>query len=116
LKISKENKIERVSFGGFGKNKVVATKSINPHSFKLKSGPNPFNPLCKISFHLNSDVNVKAQIYDIKGHLVYSLLDKNLKSGFHNYSWQPINCSSGTYFIRLSDGVNSQTNKILYLK
>ena len=42
------------------------------------------------------------------------LVDKYLKSGFYNYTWEPINISSGTYFIQLSGGKNLQTNKILF--
>lgn len=116
IRLSEGTTIEQVSLGGWGKNLVKAKETLSPVLFELKSGPNPFNPSCNISFNLQSDINIKAHIYNINGQLVHVLIDEYLRSGNHHYTWRPINISSGTYFIRLSDGHNLQTNKILFLK
>lgn len=116
LKMPLKNEIKQLSLGGWGKNLVKAKQILSPILYKLKSGPNPFNPICNISFSLKSDKNIKAHIYNINGQLTHVLIDEHLKSGSYNYSWKPMNVSSGTYIIRLSDGENILTNKILFLK
>jgi len=114
--LSEKNEINNITLGGWGKNLVKAKQSPSPSLFELNIGPNPFNPVCNVSFRVKSDGEITARIYNTKGQLVYTIIDKYLKSGFYNYTWEPINISSGTYFIQLSDGKNLQTNKILFLK
>ena len=44
--------------------------------------PNPFNPTTSIQFSLDKDQLVSLNIYNVKGQLVESLINKQLKLGF----------------------------------
>jgi hypothetical protein len=79
-----------------------------PESFSLAQNyPNPFNPATTITFGLPVAGRVQAQIYDILGRNVLTLLDEVRPAGYHSVTWDGTNAAgqqlgSGTYFLRLS--------------
>jgi len=53
--------------------------------------PNPFNPSTKISYRLKERGFVKLYLYDIKGELVSTLVNKNQESGFYQVEFNTTN-------------------------
>lgn len=77
----------------------------------LAARPNPFNPRTELSFTLQSAGRAQIGIYNVRGELVYRVVDEDFAAGAHTVSWQGgnshgQNCPSGVYFVRLqADGV-----------
>jgi len=81
--------------------------------------PNPFNPSTMISFDvpLVETLDLTSlQVYNIKGQLVETLVNEQLKPGKHQVQWNPVNLSSGTYVVKLKSGERTFTQKITYIK
>jgi len=78
--------------------------------------PNPFNPSATVQFDIKDWSRVTLDVYDIKGALVESLLDRKLTPGSHRYTWQPSSISAGVYFLRLTTLDEIFTQKVTYVK
>lgn len=100
---------------------------VPPPSFATRLGanrPNPFNPGTKFSFTLERDAHVSLAVFDLRGHLVRSLVDQRLPAGDYDgvFAWdgrdeQGRAATSGTYFYRLTtDGSFSESRKMTLLK
>ncbi len=90
-------------------------------SIAVKNYPNPFNPQTTISFSIPSSSKLELSVFNIKGQRVTILLNEIIESGNHSVSWNGKDddgneLSSGIYFYRLSNGVNTVTGKMLMLK
>jgi flagellar hook assembly protein FlgD len=59
---------------------------------------------------------VALNVYDVKGALVETLLQENMKPGKHHYNWEPQVLSSGVYFMKLTTANKSFTQKVTYIK
>lgn len=94
-----------------------------PSAFKLlQNYPNPFNPSTTIAFDVR-DVNREytLNIYNVKGQTVKTLFSGNLTSGHHTMVWDGKDdngrsVATGVYYYRLSDGKNTESNKMLLMK
>jgi predicted outer membrane repeat protein len=83
--------------------------------------PNPFNPAVTVSFDLESPARVRLLIYDVRGRVVRTLLDRELAAGAHYEKWDARDdtgaaVSSGVYFAVLQAGSRSDRRKITLLK
>ncbi|HPX67599.1 MAG TPA: T9SS type A sorting domain-containing protein [Candidatus Syntrophosphaera sp.] len=83
--------------------------------------PNPFNPRTSISFELRQPGQARLEIFDLRGRLVNTLLDKELGTGTYIEDWDGTDANgapvaSGVYFYRLSAGGTSVSRKMLLLK
>jgi len=83
--------------------------------------PNPFNPNTNISFELPQPGPALLEIFDLRGRLVSTLLDKEIGAGKHSLNWDGTdsNCAqlaSGVYIYRLSTGRTSASRKMILLK
>ncbi len=101
--------------------------SVVPNEFSLyQNYPNPFNPSTRIEFALPIRSNVKLQIFNIVGELVYEFASKELNAGNHALVWNGLNskgnfAGSGIYFYRLSangedNSVFQQVRKMILMK
>ena len=109
--------IQLISEGGF----EIEESKPESVEFAMDNHPNPFNPETNINFTIGSDVNVKLNIYNIRGQLVKTLVNENFKAGNHSILWNGTDfnnnqVSSGIYFYRLEAGSNSVTQKMLLMK
>jgi len=111
---------------------VVAELSSNPGpQLPLAGGvylhpnvPNPFNPSTTIAFRLDDrqePVPVLLAVYDLRGRLVKTLMDKELAGGAYSLVWDGSDevgrkMSSGVYFLRLRAGAGSMVRKMILLK
>jgi hypothetical protein len=87
----------------------------------ISVSPNPFNPSTRIAYHLGNDANVNINIFNIKGKLIRTLINKYHTAGEYLIEWDGIDeegktCSSGIYFSILRSGNNSDTAKLILLK
>ena len=88
-----------------------------PKSYSLSPVyPNPFNPSATVQFDIREWSRVQLDVYDIKGALVETLLDRKLTPGSHRYRWQPSSISAGVYFLRLTTPDEIFTQKVTYVK
>ena len=78
--------------------------------------PNPFQSSTSIKYSLPKSSNVKIQIYNIKGQLVETLIDRPLPAGIHTVDWDGKDMSSGIYFCKLYADNGSITKKMLLVR
>ena len=92
----------------------------------LANYPNPFNPETWIPYQLNSDAEVRIQIYGVDGNLVRRLDIGYQSAGYyhsqsHSGYWNGKNnigeqVVSGVYFYQLLAGDYTDTRKMVILK
>ena len=114
--LDSDESVSNIKLVGWGNSVIEAKKYIPPVSFNLRVSPNPFNPKCSISFCVQSDADIKVDIYNSKGQFLETLASKYFHKGDHLISWQPKMYPSGMYFVQISDSRNSQNQKVIYLK
>jgi hypothetical protein len=83
--------------------------------------PNPFNPSTQIGFDLAAREWVRIGVYDSRGALLRTLLQRHLPAGRHEVSWDGRDTSgrsvaSGVYFFRLTTMELEQTMKAVLMK
>ena len=98
------------------------TRNIIPDEYLLHQNyPNPFNPITNIQYDLPGAIDVKIDIYDIRGRRVKSLLNQSQEPGFKSIQWNASNdlgekVSSGMYFYRIETTDFKKTKKMILLK
>ena len=75
--------------------------------------PNPVRGLATISFELENSANVSYQVYDITGRMVMTQNLGRLTEGSHQVSVNTENLSTGSYILRLSQGVSNGAVKFM---
>ena len=83
--------------------------------------PNPFNPTTRIRFALPAAAHVTLFVYDVRGRLVATLVDRLMPAGTADVLWNGRDdrgaaASSGVYFYRLAAGARTLTKKMVLLK
>jgi hypothetical protein len=100
----------------------AAPTGMIPAAFELKQNyPNPFNPLTTIEFNLGSSADVSLEVYDIKGSLVRTLINRHMEKGDHKVVWDGKNnsgvkASSGVYMYRIDTEAKTDIKKMIVLK
>ena len=88
-----------------------------PEEFGLNAAyPNPFNPTTTLGLALNVDGHVSMSVFNIRGQVVEVLVDRNMKAGYHNVTWNADGISSGMYFVQVETGANTAMQKLMLLK
>lgn len=93
-----------------------------PTRFELSQNyPNPFNPATQIRFTLQSNADVKLDIFDVTGRLVGTLINDSMNAGSHSVTWDATNQSgapvgSGVYIYRLTVGEEVQSRSMTLIK
>ena len=76
--------------------------------------PNPANEIINVSFFLYEMASVSTEIFDINGRLIKQNKTENLHPGRHELRFNAQgNMEAGVYFIRLNDGKNSYSKKVV---
>ncbi|HNX00909.1 MAG TPA: FlgD immunoglobulin-like domain containing protein, partial [Candidatus Cloacimonadota bacterium] len=83
--------------------------------------PNPFNPVTTIAFNVPKASTVTAEIYNLKGQKVKTLVHGFLSTGSHQYSWNGTNdngktVGSGVYFCTIKGDSFHSVHKMVMLK
>ena len=98
-------------------NNIDVSSVLMPKEFYLQSAyPNPFNPITNLKFGLPFDSKVSIQIYNIQGQVVSTLLNDNIKAGYHSVMWNADEFSSGIYFVQMIAGDYIHNQKIMLVK
>ena len=89
--------------------------------FLKQNFPNPFNLNTGISFELPRQCNVKLKIYNVKGQLVKSVVEKRMETGAHTVFWDGTDykgnpVASGIYFYKLTAPDFVSVRKMILLK
>jgi len=93
-----------------------------PKAFALaQNSPNPFNPATTISYSVSAPSTVHLTVYDLRGRLVTTLVDRMQQEGTYSVQWDGKDSrgqtlSSGVYFYRMEAGTFSSTRKMILLK
>jgi hypothetical protein len=88
---------------------------------RILAYPNPFNPATTIRFKLNTPAPATLQIFNLRGALVRTLLDRDLDAGTHEQFWNGRDnfgrqVASGTYFYRLRLGAEVWRGRLEMVK
>ena len=87
-----------------------------PSGFSLSQNyPNPFNTTTNIKFYVGETSHIKILVYDIMGDEIQTLVNKTLKPGTYESSFDGSSLTNGVYFYKMSAGDYSET-KIMMLK
>ena len=90
---------------------------IVPSKFSLMQNyPNPFNNRTVLNYTLQNDCDVKLILYNVLGHRVKTLVDKNQHAGTYHVRFDATGLATGVYYYRLSAGDHEQTKKMLLLR
>ena len=101
---------------------AMSTDPEIPDKFSIShTYPNPFNPQTNIQIDLQNPQRVQVYIYDIKGQMVKTLVNRQLVAGQHVFTWngrnyQGLPVSTGTYFVRIKGKSQERWQKVTLLK
>ncbi len=102
---------------------VVSTAADDaPRVLALASiAPNPFNPRTEIRFEVPRTSDVRLRIHDLRGRVVRTLIDGAFDAGVHTVSWEGRSddgaiVAAGVYFVRIEDGREVRTGKVVLAK
>jgi hypothetical protein len=89
-----------------------------PLEFTLYNNyPNPFNPSTTLAFDLPESSVVTLTVYDMLGRRVASLKNgESMTAGSHQVTWDASMMGSGMYIVRISNGTNTRTQKVMLVK
>ena len=96
------------------KTKITRTELMRPY-------PNPFNPVTNVEFTLVKGVDISLQVFDLRGYRVKTLLAGFVQQGRHVVQWYGDSESgaplaSGVYFVKMTAGTDSFSQRMLLLK
>lgn len=91
------------------------------YALELDNYPNPFNPTTTISFSIPESGKAELTIYNTKGQLVNTLVNKEVTTGIHSVVWNGKDendkaVSSGIYFYKLTTKNSVVAKRMIMLK
>ncbi|MFH0764941.1 MAG: T9SS type A sorting domain-containing protein [Calditrichota bacterium] len=88
-----------------------------PNDFSLDPVfPNPFNHRAIIGFELEGERYLTLGLYDPQGRLVLPVTEGTFTAGRHYYTLNASDLSSGIYILKLDDGKQSLSQKVVLLR
>ena len=78
--------------------------SIGSHGVPIRSAQSPIHqqPGRLYRIHVETWHATSLHIYDITGHLVATLVNGKIETGFHEIQWDASFVASGVYFVELT--------------
>lgn len=101
--------LELASGGGTLPLDEVRVDAPAPQALALRAGPNPGNPLVTVRYTVPRAGHALLQVFDLRGHLVRTLLDGDVATGAGALDWRGDDATgralaSGVYQLRLATG------------
>ena len=88
-----------------------------PKTFFLSPNyPNPFNPKTTICYGVPRSAHVRLTIFNIRGEIVTTLVDRFHTPGTYQIQWVGSSMSSGLYFYRIEADTWQQIRRMILLK
>jgi poly(beta-D-mannuronate) lyase len=88
-----------------------------PLAYRLDQNyPNPFNPETKITFSLKNAGLTTLFVYDLLGHKVEEIVNRNLTAGFHQVEFDGSGLASGVYYYEIRSGNFSSIKKMILMR
>ena len=90
-----------------------------PGSFTATQNyPNPFNPGTRIDFHVSAAGRIRAEVFDVLGRKVATLMDETKNPGDYHIDFNAgrLGLAAGVYFVRMNYGSSTRIVKSIYLK
>ena len=83
--------------------------------------PNPFNPSTIISYSIPENADVMLTIYDMRGRMIKSLVNKHQAAGRYLVEWNATdryggNVGAGVYIYQLRSGNKTFSQKMVLMK
>ena len=97
-------------------------QTLAPIQFVLAQNyPNPFNPSTSINVAIHEGSRVNLTVYDINGKLIRPLMEGFLVPRNYSFAWDGRDMTgklvpSGVYLYRLTDGMRSETKRMIMMK
>ena len=103
--------------GSFSISEVKEITVTPPTSYALSQNyPNPFNPVTNIIFKMKEDNQVTIRVFDILGREVATLVERKMKAGTHNISFNATELPSGIYLYSMDTGSFREVKKMVVIK
>jgi len=83
-----------------------------PSRFSLSVSPSPFNSECQIE--IMGIGHCIVEIYNVLGQSVAKLYD-GISNGRVSVKWNPGSESAGVFFVKATNGISANTQRIYYL-
>jgi sugar lactone lactonase YvrE len=75
--------------------------------------PNPFNPATEVKFNIASAGAVRVEVFDVRGRLVTTLIDRDLAAGEHRVTWNADGNPSGLYLVRVTSAGQMVVGRVM---
>lgn len=87
----------------------------------LNAYPNPFNPITTIPYTLKKAGDVKIEIFNVKGQMIWNYENNHDKAGYFSINWNgkdnnAKSVASGIYYYRMTSGKYTASKKIVLVK
>ena len=90
---------------------------LQPSVFEVSSAyPNPFNPSTTIDINIPEAGLLNVGVFNLKGQLVSTLMNKNVNPGSYSIDWDASNLTSGLYIFSVTYGDKVYNQKITLVK
>lgn len=93
-------------------NTTVNVKENENNLLNIEHYPNPVNDIVVFNFNINSESNVRIELFDVFGNKLNEIYSQYLSPGNYNYRWDMSNMQTGIYFYQLSAGDYFKVNKL----
>jgi len=95
---------------------TTSVDDIDAAQFNMQVSPNPTADVSNISFKLTATSNVKMEVYNAMGSLVYSEDAGVMNAGNHKLAFDGTELNNGFYFVNLTIGDKVITKKVSLIK
>ena len=88
-----------------------------PSIFEVSNAyPNPFNPSTTIDINIPEAGMLNVGVYNLKGQLMSTLINKNVVPGSYSLAWDASNLTSGLYIFSVTYGDKTYNQKVTLVK
>ena len=88
-----------------------------PTDFGLSEAyPNPFNPVTGMKLSLIDDGHTSVKVFNLMGQEIETIHDGFMNAGYHQINWNAINVPSGIYLVKVVQGKNITSQKVMLMK
>jgi len=108
-----------IDAGEEGGNECVLSSAddLIPSVFEVSNAyPNPFNPSTTIDINIPEAGMVNVGVYNLKGQLISTLMNKNVYPGSYSLAWDASNLTSGLYIFSVTYGDKVYNQKVTLVK